>query len=192
MWTPIDPQSLTMCPDVLSTYWPYSHVNYMSIIDSTFTENAAMSSASSGGGLYLASGGVIVIRNTSFTNNSAALFGGAINFANGGTCALQLVSGTTISGNRAAYGSAQVYMGCTADVLVEDVTAIMTTSGSQASEELSPARAVGEQQGSGIVRCQFVPVCARCVSSAISAPGGECNVCWWYGSHLPHRLQFQR
>ncbi len=128
---PSDPMGMRDCPPL--NYWPYNHNVLILVTDSTVEGNNATSTISSGGGLYLSSGGLLVVANTTFQGNSAGLFGGGLGLGAGDssdTCAMQLAAGTVVAGNSAGHGSAQVYMGCAADLSVA-IPINLTSMGSQ-------------------------------------------------------------
>jgi hypothetical protein len=120
-------------------YWAFSHSSLIYITNSTFTNNTASSQASSGGGLYLTSGGLLAISGSSFCGNYAGLFGGGIGLGSSNsldTCELQLLAGTTFTYNAAGHGGAQLHMGCAADMLVEGLSMMLTMSGTQVRADL--------------------------------------------------------
>ncbi len=134
---PLDPQHSQPCwgpPTFNWTYWPYSHNSAIAMANSTIVNNSATSAISSGGGLWLGSGGVASVSGTTLRGNTAGLFGGGIGAGNGessDTCALQLLVGTLLEGNVAHHGGGQVSMGCAADFLVEGAAMQLAASGTQ-------------------------------------------------------------
>lgn len=84
--------------------------------------------------MFLATGGVLVVSRSSFRGNSAGLFGGGVSLGSGqgsGTCALQLLAGTSFTDNASGHGGAQVSMGCAGDMLVQGTTMALTSVGTQ-------------------------------------------------------------
>jgi fibronectin-binding autotransporter adhesin len=134
---PGDPQPSAYCPSPPVsnfTYWSCKHSSFIYVTNSTLNNNTASSPSSSGGGLYLASGGLLSVSGSSVSRNTAGLFGGGLGLGSGDrsdTCALQLLSGTTLAGNTAGHGGAQVYMGCSADMLLDQFSMALTLSGTQ-------------------------------------------------------------
>jgi hypothetical protein len=172
-------------------YWPYTHSTFINVTNSTFANNTALSPTSSGGGLYLSSGGLLAISGTSFRGNDAGWFGGGIGIGSGGssaTCALHLLSGTTLADNTAGHGGAQVYMGCTADVLVDESYVALTPVGTQVSPGGGLFSSVMDLCCS--ILLLFWPFSLRCLADH-SAASRQCSIRWWDKLHLPHWLQLQ-
>lgn len=135
-----DPQPRRTCPGLPYwpggnvTYWPYSHSTQVTISNCTIANNVASSPTSSGGGVHLAEGGLLALRGSVLRGNTAGLFGGGLCLGSGqssDTCALQLLEGTAVMDNAAGHGSAQVYMGCTADMLVQQSSIGLTSRSTQ-------------------------------------------------------------
>jgi predicted outer membrane repeat protein len=136
---PTDPQApaAPIGCNLTVAFWNYTHASTVAILNTHFTGNMAGNASgtlASGGGLSLGPGGTLRITGSSFVNNSALMFGGAIALGHGGspdTCGLDLGGGTTFSGNTAAHGGAAVYMGCSADMFVDNSYFDLGTNGSQ-------------------------------------------------------------
>jgi hypothetical protein len=134
---PSDVQSPQRCS---GKYWAFTHDWVASVADSVAAGNFARGSPlSSGGGLYLASGGQLVVTNSTFVANQAVLFGGGIALGNVGggttaTCAAQLLGATALLGNLASHAAAQLYMACSADLLISDTQFALTTNATQVGQ----------------------------------------------------------
>ncbi len=89
----------------------------------------------SGGGLSLGQGGMLIVRNSTFVNNSASLFGGgmALGSDSTSTCGLQLLDGSVFEDNLATHGGGQVYMTCSADMVVDRTVLHLSNVESQVS-----------------------------------------------------------
>ncbi len=128
---PSDPLGMRNCFPL--NYWPYDHSVSILITGSMFDCNNASSPVSSGGGLHMSGGGMLFVTNSTLQGNSAGLFGGGLSVGAGDisdTCGLQLASGTSVANNSAGHGSAQVFMGCAADMSVA-IPINLTSMGSQ-------------------------------------------------------------
>ncbi len=83
--------------------------------------------------MHLSAGGLLFVTDSAIQGNSAGLFGGGVGLGTGSntdTCALQLAAGTIVADNFAGHGSAQVFMGCAADMSVA-IPINLTSMGSQ-------------------------------------------------------------
>jgi hypothetical protein len=115
-------------------YWNFVHSTSITVSNSTFHGNAATSVRSSGGGLHVASGGLLAIRNSTLSDNYAGLFGGGVSLGTGDssdTCALQLREGVALVNNVARHGGSQVSMGCAADMLLYGSNMKLTVNSTQ-------------------------------------------------------------
>jgi hypothetical protein len=130
---PLDPRPLES--DCDSPYPCMLHYMSITFADAVFVNNSATDAlaGASGGGLFLASGGAVVAMGVTLENNSAALFGGgaALAGSNGPTCSLHMGGGSVVRNNTAGHGGAQVYMGCSSDLVVSDAVVHMNLNGSQ-------------------------------------------------------------
>lgn len=94
----------------------------------------------SGGGLYLVVGGMLAVVNSTFSWNTASLFGGglALGSEDTSTCGVQLLAGSAFLDNSATHGGGQVYSTCNGNVVVDGATFLLNTQESQARETCPP------------------------------------------------------
>ncbi len=136
--TPPDPQRIAEhgCNETIA-FWNYTHTTTINLEGCTVTGNQALaqgSDLSSGGGLYLGPGGLMTVTACIFTNNWAALVGGAIAGGRSGnmdTCSMAIQGGSRFSNNTGAHGANELFMGCSADLVVQDTQFQLGVNGTQ-------------------------------------------------------------
>jgi hypothetical protein len=134
-----DTQPQAVCPSSPYEYWDTAYGTVVTITDSTVVGNSAHGSGlattgASGGGVYLAAGGLLVIDRSNISGNSADFFGGGLAVGVGAsTCGLVL-SNSEVRGNVARRGGAQIFMDGTGDALFQNTTFGLRTNTSQVRE----------------------------------------------------------
>ncbi len=181
LWLPADVQQpLARCP-FPPTYWRYTYDTAVTVADSLLQNNSAGCAACSGGGLLLRAGGRLALVNTSVLYNRAGASGGGVAagvsadlypWGTSAPCGLAFLGGAVVANNTAGAGAAQLYLGCSGDVLLDDASVGMLSDGSQVRV---PAP---------VCACAHVSTCARAKRVCRCARGLRQPLVWCsHGSH---------
>ncbi len=113
---PSDVQQVQLCHPVPTFLQSYHSVSVV-VRDTAVSSNAAVSSHSSGGGIFQGPGGALALVNSTCSGNRAVQFGGGVALGTGllaqGSCGLRS-AGSELRHNVALHGGSQVYVACSA------------------------------------------------------------------------------